>query len=176
MIKNLANLKSSVKHNGTMTMYDDVISNLKAKYSKGPQTGIFTDGSARPNPGPGGWAFAHVVENELVHSNHGSNPDTTNNQMELTALIEGVAYAADLGEEVALYSDSQLCVNTVNQWAVSWEKNGWKRKSGPIKNLELVKELYYSCKENPKVSLVWVPGHSGWLWNEFVDYLAFSPV
>ena len=72
--------------------------------------------------------------------------------MELMALIQ--AYQA-LPEDARLtiYSDSQLCVNTINEWAAGWEKRGWKRKSGPIKNLELVRELYALSVCHPEVEL-----------------------
>lgn len=154
-----------------MNEYQELIATLKVKYNKGPTSGIFTDGGASPNPGPGGYGFAHVENNELIFCDNGKSPDTTNNQMELTAIIEAVKYIKKNSLTTIIYSDSQLCVNTINQWAKGWEKNNWKRKSGPIKNLELVKELYYSFYELSNVELKWVPGHSGWLWNEFVDKL-----
>jgi len=91
--------------------------------------------------------------------------------MELTALIEAYkALPTDHGGTI--HSDSQLCVNTINQWAAGWEKRGWKRKSGPIKNLDLVKELYALANRHPDVKLVWIKAHDGSRWNEYVDVLA----
>jgi ribonuclease HI len=141
------------------------------RYSAGPQTGVFTDGSAVPNPGPGGWGYVHVVEGSIVSSDCGHESDTTNNRMELKALI--MAYrscAPDKG--ITIYSDSNLCVQTVNQWAAGWEKKGWKRKTGPIANLDLVQELYALSKEKKLVKLEWIKAHNGWLWNEYADSLA----
>ena len=141
------------------------------KYHDGPQTGVFTDGGSRPNPGPGGWGFVHVVNGEIINQKHGSEAQTTNNRMELTALIN--AYQSLTNEsDITIYSDSNLCVQTINQWAKSWEKNGWKRKSGPIKNLDLVQVLYAEANQRPHVSLKWIKAHNGWKWNEYADALS----
>lgn len=142
-----------------------------ARYDAGPKTGVFTDGSCEGNPGPGGWGFVWVDDDRIVEKRSGADPDTTNNRMELRALIE--AYKL-LPEDAALpmYSDSQLCVNTVTQWAAGWEKRGWRRKSGPIANLELVKELYALANRHPSVKLQWIRAHDGSRWNEYADALA----
>ncbi len=142
-----------------------------ARYSSGPKDGVFTDGSCDPNPGPGGWGFVWVENDEIVLSQHGRDPDTTNNRMELKALIE--AYRALPGDaRVTVHSDSQICVKTVNEWAAGWAKRGWKRKTGPIKNLELVQELYALAREHPGVELRWIKAHDGSRWNEYADALA----
>ncbi|MBW2274547.1 MAG: ribonuclease HI [Deltaproteobacteria bacterium] len=142
-------------------------------YDKGPKTGVFTDGSCDPNPGQGGWGFVWVEGDRILRAEHGAQPDTTNNRMELMALIE--AYKALPGDSaVSIYSDSQLCVNTINEWAAGWEKRGWKRKTGPIKNLELVQELYALAKAHPKTKLQWIRAHDGSRWNEYADALASS--
>jgi ribonuclease HI len=141
------------------------------RYSGGPQDGIFTDGSCSPNPGPGGWGAVWVRGGEVLARAHGREADTTNNRMELRALIEGMKMlSAD--DEVTLHSDSQLCVKTINEWAAGWERRGWTRKTGAIKNLDLVQELYASAGEHPKVRLEWLKAHSGNLWNEYADSLA----
>lgn len=141
------------------------------RYSGGPQTGVFTDGSSIPNPGPGGWGFVYVENGEIIEQKWGQDPDTTNNRMELIGLIE--AYKSiPKDREIGVYTDSNLCVQTVNQWASGWARNGWKRKTGPIANLELVKELYALSKERPKVKLQWIKAHNGWLWNEYADSLS----
>lgn len=140
-------------------------------YSEGPQTGVFTDGGAQPNPGPGGWGFVHVINGEIVSQRHGSSPQTTNNRMELTALIEAFR-SLPPDADIDIYSDSELCVKTLNEWAASWEKRGWKRSSGPIANLELVQELYALKKSHPSVRVKWIKAHNGWLWNEYADSLA----
>lgn len=141
------------------------------RYQAGPQSGIFTDGSAVPNPGPGGWGVVHVEQGEIKLQLHGHEESTTNNRMELTALIQAYrAIPADL--EVEIYSDSELCVKTINEWAPQWERNGWKRKSGPIKNLELVQELLRLHRAHRGAQLKWIKAHNGWLWNEYADALA----
>ena len=99
------------------------------RYHGGPKTGVFTDGSCDPNPGPGGWGFVWVENDEIIRSDRGFEPDTTNNRMELRALIE--AYKA-LPEdaECVLYSDSKICVDTVNQWAAGWESAAGNARAG----------------------------------------------
>ncbi|MAE94545.1 MAG: ribonuclease H [Deltaproteobacteria bacterium] len=142
-----------------------------ARYSAGPRTGVFTDGSCDPNPGAGGWGFVWVEDDEIVREAHGADPSTTNNRMELTALIEAFK-ALPEDAEVTVHSDSQLCVNTINEWAAGWKERGWRRKSGPIKNLELVKELYALAGRHPRVTLKWIKAHDGSRWNEYADALA----
>ncbi|HAN30311.1 MAG TPA: hypothetical protein DCQ06_01815 [Myxococcales bacterium] len=141
------------------------------RYTEGPQDGIFTDGSCSPNPGPGGWGVAWLRKGELIHQAHGSDDDTTNNRMELKALIEALQMV-ETDQPVTVYTDSQLCANTINQWAVGWAARGWKRKSGPIKNLELVQQLYALKQNLPLVEIQWIAAHSGYLGNELADSLA----
>ncbi len=142
-----------------------------ARYTAGPKTGVFTDGSCEGNPGPGGWGVVWVEDGEIVAQDSGVDPDTTNNRMELTALI--AAYKAlPENASITVYSDSQLCVKTVNEWAAGWEKRGWRRKGGPIANLELVKELYALAGTRPHVGLQWIKAHDGSRWNEYADALA----
>lgn len=142
-----------------------------AKYTAGPKDGVFTDGAAEPNPGPGGWGAVYVVNDQVVAERYGHEPHTTNNRMELSALIAGVSLVPP-GTKAIIYTDSQLCVNTITQWAKGWEKAGWKRKGGPIKNLELVQELYALFKSRPELELRWIAAHSGNRWNEYADSLA----
>ncbi|MEN8182725.1 MAG: ribonuclease H, partial [Myxococcota bacterium] len=137
----------------------------------GPKSGVFTDGSCEGNPGPGGWGFVWVEDDEIVTEKHGYDPDTTNNRMELTALIQAFR-ALPEDAELVVHSDSQLCVNTVNQWARGWAQRGWRRKGGPIANLELVKELYGLALRHRSVELRWIRAHDGSRWNEYVDALA----
>lgn len=141
------------------------------RYHDGPRTGVFTDGSCEGNPGPGGWGMVWVEDDRIVAERHGHDPATTNNRMELAALI--TAYELlPADAEITVYSDSNLCVQTVNEWAAGWEKRGWKRKTGPIANLELVKRLYALARAHPKVTLRWIRAHDGSRWNEYADALA----
>jgi ribonuclease HI len=151
---------------GTLTLQE-----VLETYTDGPTTGVFTDGAAHPNPGPGGWGAVYVVENEIVAQEYGSDPQTTNNRMELTALIAGYRLVPP-GRSAVMMTDSQLCVDTINTWAASWEKNGWKRKRGEIKNLDLVQQLYQLARTHPQIEVRWIRSHNGYRWNEYADALA----
>ena len=142
-----------------------------ARYRGGPKSGVFTDGSCEGNPGPGGWGFVWVADDEILEEGYGHDPATTNNRMELTALIEAYTLLPE-DAQVTVYTDSQLCANTINQWAAGWEKRGWRRKTGPIANLELVKRLYALAHSHPDVTLQWIKAHDGSRWNEYADSLA----
>ena len=114
-----------------------------------------------------------VEDDGIVAEKHGADPATTNNRMELTALIE--AYRAlPESARTTVYSDSELCVRTINEWAPAWERRGWRRKGGPVKNLELVQTLYALAGAHPDVELRWIRAHDGSRWNEYVDALANS--
>jgi ribonuclease HI len=142
------------------------------KFEGGPQTGVFTDGGCDPNPGPGGWAAVKVRAGALVEERAGHEPDTTNNRMELRALIEAFAML-DAGEETTIYSDSSYAVKTVTEWAAGWERNGWRRgkQKEPVLNLDLVQELLAASRAHPLVKLEWLKGHAGSRWNEYADAL-----
>lgn len=136
-----------------------------------PQTGVFTDGGCVPNPGPGGWGAVYVVDGEIVAEKYGHNPDTTNNRMELTALIEGSRLVPE-GTPITVYSDSNLAVKTINEWAAGWEARGWKRKTGPVENVDLVRQAYAAFRKRPELDLRWIKAHVGYTWNEYADRLA----
>jgi len=143
------------------------------RYTGGPKSGVFTDGSCEGNPGPGGWGFVWVEDDRIVAEDHGADPETTNNRMELAALIAAYKTLPE-NSTLTIYSDSQLCVKTVNEWAAGWEKRGWRRKAGPIANLVLVQELYTLANAHPDVTLAWIKAHDGSRWNEYADALATS--
>ncbi len=137
----------------------------------GPDTGLFTDGACSGNPGPGGWGAVWVEAGQIVGRAYGRDGSTTNNRMELAALI--AAYRMlEPDQQVTIWSDSQLCVNTITQWAAGWERRGWKRKGGAVKNLELVQEAYALSKQRPRATLRWIKAHTGNRWNEYADRLA----
>ena len=142
-----------------------------ARYTDGPHDGLFTDGSADPNPGPGGWGAVYVVGGEVVDREHGSEEHTTNNRMELQAVIAGYDLVP-LGTPAVIHSDSRYVVDTINKWAEGWERRGWKRKGGPVENLDLVKELWRLKQTRPEIEVRWLPGHSGARWNEYADSLS----
>jgi ribonuclease HI len=147
------------------------VAEVLARYSGGPDSGVFTDGSAHPNPGEGGWGAVYVVDGEVVAQAHGHEPDTTNNRMELTALIAAYDLVPE-GVATTVYTDSRLAVDTITKWAAGWERRGWKRKTGPIQNLDLVQELYRRAKARPELRLEWIAAHSGARWNEYADSLS----
>ena len=124
----------------------------------------FTDGSASPNPGPGGFAVIDLDLKQPVAL--GKEANTTNIRMEAMALI--AAYKlAESGDQIM--TDSEFWVNVVTEWADGWRKNGWTKKSGPIKNLELVRELFGLFESKPDVELTWTRGHVGTEGNELAD-------
>lgn len=126
----------------------------------------YTDGSASPNPGPGGFA---VIKNGISHILGSEEGDTTNIRMEGMAIIAALKDAA--GEHAEIYTDSEFWINVVTKWAPGWEAKGWKKKGGEIKNLEMVKEAY-ALHQNANAVLVWVRGHEGDEGNELADVWA----
>ena len=124
----------------------------------------FTDGSASPNPGPGGYAVIDLDRKAPVAL--GREANSTNIRMEAMALINAYKLAED-GDQIM--TDSEFWVNAVTKWAKTWQQNGWTKKSGPIKNLELVQELFALYESKPGVQLTWTRGHVGTEGNELAD-------
>lgn len=151
---------------------DLTVDEVLATFRDGPQTGVFTDGASEGNPGPGGWGAVLVVDGQVVVEKYGHEPHTTNNRMELQAMIAGLEMLpADTPTNV--YTDSQLIVNILTKWAAGWKANGWKKKSpGPIANLELVQKAYELTRAKPSANIMWIKAHSGNRWNEYADSLA----
>lgn len=143
-----------------------------ARFHDGPQTGVFTDGASEGNPGPGGWGAVLVVDGQVAIEDYGAEAHTTNNRMELRAMIAGLdMLPSDTPTDV--YTDSQLVVNILTQWAEGWKAKGWKKKSpGPIANLELVQKAYELSRAKPNANIRWIKAHSGNRWNEYADSLA----
>jgi ribonuclease HI len=91
--------------------------------------------------------------------------------MELFALINAVDLVPE-GTEATVFSDSNIAVRTINEWAAGWEKRGWKRRGGPVENLDLVKRAYATYKQRPELEVRWIKAHVGFRWNEYADELA----
>ena len=127
---------------------------------------LWTDGSASPNPGPGGFAVIEQNGEEAKPVVLGRDKDTSNIKMEGMAMIAAIKYAGDEGCEI--HSDSEFWMRVLTEWAPTWKANGWVKKSGPIKNLELVQELY-GLYTTHNVKLMWVRGHVGTELNEMAD-------
>ena len=136
---------------------------------------IYTDGACSGNPGPGGWG-AILMYNETSKEISGANKDTTNNIMEITAVLEALKLLKEECE-VKIYSDSAYVVNAFNQgWIYNWKKNNWKTASKePVKNQELWEELY-SLVQKHKVECIKVKGHSDNEYNNRCDFLATSAI
>ncbi|MCR5978104.1 ribonuclease HI [Gordonia jinghuaiqii] len=133
---------------------------------------ISTDGACLGNPGPGGWgAVLRYKGTEKRIS--GSEPNSTNNKMELTAAIEGLA-ALTRPSTVVIYTDSTYVRNGITKWVNGWQANGWKTKDKkPVKNADLWRRLVDEEKRH-KVEWRWVKGHAGDHFNEIADELATS--
>lgn len=131
---------------------------------------IHTDGACKGNPGPGGWGALLAFgdnEKELF----GGEPQTTNNRMELTAVIRALE-ALTRGCDVDLYTDSQYVKNGIQSWIHGWKKNGWKTSARkPVKNVDLWQQLD-ALREKHEVHWHWVKGHAGTEANERADQLA----
>lgn len=135
------------------------------------QIEIYTDGACSGNPGPGGWG-AVLVYNGKEKELSGSEKNTTNNRMELTAVIMALN-ALNQPCEVKLTTDSKYVCDAINKgWVYSWRKNGWKKSDKkPALNVDLWEELL-SLLEKHEVQFIWVKGHNGHKYNEICDALA----
>ncbi len=132
---------------------------------------IYTDGACSGNPGPGGWGALlryRGIEKELS----GSEKETTNNRMELTAVINALS-ALKKKCDVWLYTDSKYVMDGVNLWLPNWKKNDWRtsNKKTPVKNIDLWQRLDELISHH-QIHWVWVKGHAGHIENERVDELA----
>lgn len=135
---------------------------------------IYTDGACSGNPGPGGWG-AYLQFNGKEKKICGFVKDTTNNRMELQAVIESLRL---LNQEckVDLYSDSIYVINGMTKWVVGWQQRSWRSSSNkPVKNLDLWQELLKLAGPH-LISWHWVKGHNGNAGNEIADALARSAI
>lgn len=134
---------------------------------------IYTDGACSGNPGPGGWG-AVLIYNGIEKQMSGSNQETTNNRMELSAVIESLK-ALKESCDVTLTTDSKYVCDAINQkWVYSWQKNNWRKADKkPALNVDLWQELL-PLLEQHKVEFVWVKGHAGHKYNEICDNLAVA--
>lgn len=131
---------------------------------------IYTDGACRGNPGPGGWGVL-MLSNGRERELCGGEPETTNNRMELTAAIQGLA-ALKKSCDVQLYTDSKYVQRGIIEWLDNWKRRGWKTVNRkPVKNMDLWQELD-DLTGRHNVSWHWVKGHAGNLGNECADQLA----
>lgn len=131
---------------------------------------LFTDGACKGNPGPGGWGvLARYGRNEKEIS--GSEAETTNNRMELTAAIKGLELLIEPCE-ITLHTDSKYVCDGITKWVFGWQKNGWKNAAKkPVANADLWQQLVEATRRH-KINWQWVRGHNGHEGNERADRLA----
>lgn len=128
---------------------------------------IYTDGSCYPNPdGVGGWAFKVISQKESFSDSGGDN-HTTNNRMELMAILKGLEVIPH-SSNVYIYSDSKYCVNSINYWIWGWVGKNFE----DVKNADLMQSLHEAMLKHNKVVAYWVKGHNGHPENEEVDKMA----
>ena len=137
---------------------------------------IYTDGGCSGNPGPGGWAYVILLQTfqglNIIAKNKGGQRDTTNNRMELAAVIESLRLLKtmkDMPRQVTVYTDSQYVQKGISEWIINWKRNSWRTSDKkPVKNKELWIELD-SLSSEFSVKWEWVKGHDGNEYNEMCD-------
>lgn len=133
-------------------------------------TEIWTDGACEPNPGRGGWGYRMCRPDGCIVEDCGGEASTTNNRMEMTAILMALRAIGD-GDEVTVYSDSQYCINGLTVWAKGWKKRNWMKKGEPMLNRDLWLALEAE-KARVRATFRWVRGHAGNVGNERADALA----
>ena len=128
----------------------------------------YTDGSCEPNPGAGGFAVIKAMKPCVLGGEPGGG-ETTNIRMEGFAIIAALKDAA--GAQCEIYSDSEFWIKVITIWSLPWEANGWKKKGGAIKNLDIVQEICPLYRAS-KATLIWVRGHNFDPGNELADHWA----
>jgi len=141
--------------------------------SKLPRVDVYTDGACRGNPGPGGWA-ALLRFRSREKTLTGSDEQTTNNRMELTAAVEALS-ALIKPCQVNFYTDSQYLKRGITEWMPGWKARNWRRKGGKLLNKDLWQALDRAMQPH-EISWCWVRGHAGHPGNERVDRLAREAV
>lgn len=134
-----------------------------------PRVTIYSDGACDRNPGPGGWAaLLRYGKHEQVLT--GSDPETTNNRMELTAAIQALS-ALKQPCQVDFYTDSEYLRRGITEWLPNWRERNWRRKGGALANVDLWRALDTAVQPH-SIEWNWVRGHAGDRYNQHVDRLA----
>ncbi len=144
-------------------------------------TAIYTDGGCEPNPGEAGSGMAVYRDGQISELWFGLyNPRGTNNTAELNALFQALVLAAEevaAKRTVVVFCDSKYSIQCVTQWAVNWQKKGWKKAGGEIKNLELIKEMFALYQElKSQIKILHVNGHVGVEGNELADRMSIKAI
>ena len=135
-----------------------------------PEIEIYTDGACSGNPGPGGWA-AIIKHGDKVEELWGFDPETTNNRMELTPVIEALK-RLKRPSRISIYTDSRYLKEGITSWIDKWQKKGWKTAAGtPVKNIDLWQALLELVRHHD-IEWHWIPGHSNHPENSRCDELA----
>jgi len=137
---------------------------------------IYTDGGCSGNPGPGGWAYVIIIKTfqgeNIIAENKGSQKETTNNRMELTAVIEALRALKKMNDaprQISVYTDSQYVQKGITEWIRNWKRNSWRTSDKtPVKNQDLWIELD-SLTGDFVISWEWIRGHAGNEYNERCD-------
>ena len=131
---------------------------------------LYTDGACRGNPGPGGWG-AYMLYQDAEKKINGAEPETTNNRMELKAVIESLSLLKR-SCQIDLKTDSKYVLQGITEWLPGWKRNGWKTAAKkPVKNVDLWQRLDQEAGRH-QIDWHWVKGHSGVEGNEIADQLA----
>ena len=139
---------------------------------------IYTDGGCAGNPGPGGWAYVMIIETfqgkKIIAQNKGAERETTNNRMELSAVIAALRAfqkMKDVPRQASVYTDSQYVQKGITEWIRTWKRNSWRTSDKtPVKNQDLWKELD-SIASELSIKWEWVRGHAGNEFNELCDQM-----
>lgn len=131
----------------------------------------YTDGGCRGNPGLGAWAYLLInTATGAALARAGSAADTTNNRMELSAVLGALRALRQDDTAILIRSDSKYTIDSCSTWLPGWKKRGWKRATGPLKNVDILQQLDAELARH-RVRFEWVKGHAGDRGNEFVDQL-----
>ena len=130
---------------------------------------VYTDGACKGNPGDGGWG-ALIINGSENKELYGGEKNTTNNRMELMAVIMAIE-SIDMIQEVTIFTDSTYVQKGISEWIINWKRNGWKSSNKqPVKNQDLWVRL--DNLNSQQITWQWVKGHSGHIENDRADYLA----
>ena len=136
---------------------------------------IYTDGACSGNPGPGGWGAVIFDNNNKQKNISGSEENTTNNRMELSAAIMALE-EVNSNSEITIYTDSTYVKNGITEWVLKWRENGWKNSNKePVKNKDLWEKLDNLCAQNT-IYWKWVKGHASNKYNNLADELATKAI
>ena len=135
---------------------------------------LFTDGACRGNPGPGGWGIYWEKPDGKADKLGGGKEQTTNNEMELLAVVRALEWVEGIDEEIEIHTDSQYVQKGMTEWIQNWQRRGWKTADNkPVANRPLWEEILEKTRAHgKKVHWIWVRGHDGNYGNEQADLIA----